>query len=185
MNQQWTLHIENFAQIKSADIRISPLILFVGDNNSGKSYVMSLLWGLLTYGKDFFPANPSEALAYKSCERKISENIQQNFELSADDISLFINWFNHILVTSSKQLVKKIFNYDVEVGKIEIKDYIGGKWNVKWRDGAERYSTSGNTLMFPTKEKLTREDYLKIFDLCNCLSCGSCPGGLLGFNRSI
>ena len=25
---------------------------FVGDNNSGKSYLMSILWGILTLGKD-------------------------------------------------------------------------------------------------------------------------------------
>ena len=41
MNCTWTLHVENFAKIKSADIQISPLLCLVGDNNSGKSYMMS------------------------------------------------------------------------------------------------------------------------------------------------
>ncbi len=43
MNQRWTLHVENFARIESADIEISPLMCFIGDNNSGKSYIMDLL----------------------------------------------------------------------------------------------------------------------------------------------
>ncbi|MGN0357426.1 MAG: AAA family ATPase [Blautia sp.] len=43
MDKKWTLHVENFAKIKMADVQISSLISFVGDNNSGKSYLMSLL----------------------------------------------------------------------------------------------------------------------------------------------
>ena len=49
MDQTWTLHVENFARIKKADIEISPLMCFIGDNNSGKSYIMSLLWGILVF----------------------------------------------------------------------------------------------------------------------------------------
>ena len=41
MNKKWTLHLENFAKIKSADVTIAPLMCFVGDNNSGKSYLVS------------------------------------------------------------------------------------------------------------------------------------------------
>lgn len=63
MNKEWTLHVENLAKIKSA-----PLMCFVGDNNSGKSYLMSALWGILTLGKDMFPKTPSDAKIYKQCE---------------------------------------------------------------------------------------------------------------------
>ena len=56
MDKQWTLHVENFGKIAEADVSISPLMCFVGDNNSGKSYLMSLLWGVLTLGKDIFPS---------------------------------------------------------------------------------------------------------------------------------
>lgn len=38
--------IENFAKIRHAELEIKPMMMFVGDNNSGKSYLMSLLWGL-------------------------------------------------------------------------------------------------------------------------------------------
>ena len=60
MNKEWVLQVENFAKIKKASVKISPLMCFVGDNNSGKSYLMSLLWGILTIGKDIFPKTPSE-----------------------------------------------------------------------------------------------------------------------------
>jgi len=35
--------VENFAKTKSVDVRIVPLMCFVGDNNSGKSYLISLI----------------------------------------------------------------------------------------------------------------------------------------------
>lgn len=45
MNERWTLNVEDFGKIEKASVRIAPLICFVGDNNSGKSYLLSLLWG--------------------------------------------------------------------------------------------------------------------------------------------
>ncbi len=48
----WTMHVENFGKIKCADIEAAPMTLFVGDNNSGKSYLMTLIYGLLNV--DFY-----------------------------------------------------------------------------------------------------------------------------------
>ena len=64
----YQVNVENFGKIKKAKVEVSPLTFFVGDNNSGKSYLMSLLWGILTLGKDIFPKMPSESKAYKKCE---------------------------------------------------------------------------------------------------------------------
>ena len=38
MNKKWTLHVENFAKIKSADVTIAPLMCFMGDFNIRKRY---------------------------------------------------------------------------------------------------------------------------------------------------
>ena len=123
MNKKWTLHVENFAKIKSADVTIAPLMCFVGDNNSGKSYLMSILWGILTLGKDIFPKKPSEARVYKQCEDWLKAHINTEIELSENDMELYINWFNELLNTQKKSLVRKIFNYDVEVEKLKITNY--------------------------------------------------------------
>ena len=40
--------VEDFGKIKHAELEMKPMMMFVGDNNSGKSYLMSLLWGLLS-----------------------------------------------------------------------------------------------------------------------------------------
>lgn len=44
----WTVHVKNFGKIEEASVEVAPLTLFVGDNNSGKSYMMTLIYGLLT-----------------------------------------------------------------------------------------------------------------------------------------
>ena len=46
----WKLKVLEYGKIKSAEIEVSPLTLFVGDNNSGKSYLMALLWGIQNLG---------------------------------------------------------------------------------------------------------------------------------------
>ena len=46
----WKLRVEDYGKIKSAEIEMAPLTLFVGDNNSGKSYLLALLWGIENFG---------------------------------------------------------------------------------------------------------------------------------------
>lgn len=53
------LIIEDFGKIKQAEIEISPLTLFVGDNNSGKSYLLSLIFGFLRVAQNFIVEIPS------------------------------------------------------------------------------------------------------------------------------
>lgn len=47
---KWKLFVKNYGKIDRAEIECAPLTLIVGDNNCGKSYLMSLLWGIKNYG---------------------------------------------------------------------------------------------------------------------------------------
>lgn len=42
------LKIENFGPIGHAEIELKPLTIFVGHNNSGKSYISRLIHSILT-----------------------------------------------------------------------------------------------------------------------------------------
>ena len=68
---------------------------------------MSILWGILTLGKDIFPKKPSEAKAYKQCESWLKEHLNTETALTDDAIDLYITWFNELLSTQKKALVKK------------------------------------------------------------------------------
>lgn len=50
----WKLEVTEYGKIKHAEIEFAPLTFFVGDNNSGKSYLLSPAWGLRTITRDFF-----------------------------------------------------------------------------------------------------------------------------------
>lgn len=50
--KKFNIEIENFGPIKSANINIKPLTVFVGPNNSGKSYFAILIHALTHYIKD-------------------------------------------------------------------------------------------------------------------------------------
>ena len=71
------IYIENFGKIRSAEIELAPMLLFVGDNNSGKSYLTSLIWGLQNYGRtEFFsPKNMRKSTFYKEIYDWIDNNI--------------------------------------------------------------------------------------------------------------
>jgi hypothetical protein len=52
MSGGWRLAVEGLGRIEHADAPIRPLTLLIGENNSGKSYFATLLWGLVAAGWD-------------------------------------------------------------------------------------------------------------------------------------
>ena len=127
MRQTWTLHVENFARIKKADIQISPLMCFIGDNNSGKSYLMSLLWGLIASGRILFQHVSANTMVAKDCEKWLLNNIGKNIIMDETTQRMYIAWFNELLSERKDELVEHIFNYKIDIGKVQVCNY-------KWRN---------------------------------------------------
>ena len=126
MNQRWTLHIENFARIESADIEISPLMCFIGDNNSGKSYVMALLWGIIANGHMFYYDKNKccvDSPEYVQCNEWWLTNIGKKVEITPEVAQKYINWFNKILNFNKVKLLQSIFNSKIPIGKLEIRNF--------------------------------------------------------------
>ena len=126
MNQRWTLHIENFARIDSADIEISPLLCFIGDNNSGKSYIMNLLWGIIANGHMFYYDQNKccvDSPEYAKCNEWLLANVGKKVEIIPDIAQKYIDWFNKILNFNKAGLLQNIFNYKMEIGRIEIRNF--------------------------------------------------------------
>ena len=44
MSQLLKLNFENFGPIKRAEIEVRPLTVFIGPNNTGKTYVAYFVW---------------------------------------------------------------------------------------------------------------------------------------------
>ena len=166
MNERWTLNVEDFGKIEKASVRIAPLICFVGDNNSGKSYLLSLLWGILILGKDCFPKTPPESKTYKRCENWLRSHIGEETQLDQEEFAMYVEWFNSILMANRKDLVRRIFNADIHIGSISISDYKRAKQlSILWSQDSVRYSFGQTSIRFPhpgEKSGVQREELLRM-----------------------
>ena len=43
----FSVSLTDFGRIESAKIDVSKFMVFVGENNTGKSYVLQLMWGII------------------------------------------------------------------------------------------------------------------------------------------
>ena len=130
METLWTLHVENFAGIERADIDVSPLTLFVGDNNSGKSYLLSLIYGLMradNHDDELLSNLCQDSPEYQKCadwmeaffkEASGADTIQKPFDNCA--YAIFENLLNRILQDNQKAILQSIFHENISAGKISV-----------------------------------------------------------------
>ena len=99
----------------------------------------------------------------KKCENWLKASLDKEVEIDDSVYQLYVTWFYEILNANRKALMKKLFNFDVSIGKVEIKNYHrDNSISLKWNEGRERYSTRQNTITFPKKDSYTRDDLLKM-----------------------
>lgn len=126
------LILKKFAKIKKAEIELSRFLLFIGDNNSGKSYLMTLIYGLIKYydeieeilfGNEDFILNCD---IYKKIEQIIEENIKANKNndnkifLTTIELERFNKLFNILLNENKKEIINYIFNSNNEINLYDI-----------------------------------------------------------------
>ena len=124
----WKLIVEDYGKIKSAEIEVAPLTLFVGDNNSGKSYLLALLWGIEKFGvealigEEYVNTEEANILIDWICEQIDIAVKNKHHEVSLEAISDVLNkLLNTELKKRKDDLVKKIYNSkSVDIGKLEI-----------------------------------------------------------------
>lgn len=126
-----TLYVKNFAKIKEAEIELAPFTLFIGDNNSGKSYLMTLIYGLIKYTYNIINIIFENKKLVNSTEEYskvrniingyidslhfnkpiiLEDEFEEDMKLRSDEIKEFINLFNALLNKNIKELVNYIFN---------------------------------------------------------------------------
>lgn len=124
MRQRWTLQIEKMGKLQDGRIEIAPLLLLIGDNNSGKSYMLTVLWGFLTHFMELFPKTPPTSDTYQRCLAWFNTRaMDDEFVLDANAQSLFINWVNDALKRTGRQVVRRTFNHDVAIGSMTSADH--------------------------------------------------------------
>ncbi|MDR2168708.1 MAG: ATP-binding protein [Planctomycetaceae bacterium] len=146
MSKYITIHIEDFVQIRKADIELAPLTLFVGDNNSGKSYLASLIWGVLN--EDFHFTNTDVAIDDTEIQfdellcwlrEFLKSNTQTpSYKKITEDIHRsIVTLINKILDSKKKKIIHNIFGSDIDIGKItfDLPFKEGLSFALKFEDG--------------------------------------------------
>lgn len=122
---KWIVHIKDFGKIEKADIEVAPLTLFVGDNNSGKSYLMTLIYGLLNlrFWADGFQFR-TDSEVYRNCRDILDEMMRVDddsvFVLDQRKWILFENLLNELLMDNQKQFLLRLFNREMNLGEFWI-----------------------------------------------------------------
>ena len=119
---KYTIHVEDFGKIKKASIKVAPLTLLVGDNNSGKSYLLSLIWAFQSFEMHHILfLGIEQASGFKELAEKISLFIEGKLtevKVASDD---FLSILNELLQRNKESLVRSIFNSSsISVGKLSV-----------------------------------------------------------------
>lgn len=125
MQPPWKLVVEDLGRIGHAEIDARPLLLFVGSNNTGKTYLASLMWGLLSLSGGL-PVPRGEA--FQRCAAWIEERFARReqepaFEIPAEVHADLVQVVNDMLREHAGLLAERTFNRPgFRVGKVELRD---------------------------------------------------------------
>jgi len=111
MGERWRLAVEDLGRIEHADAEIRPLTLLIGENNSGKSYFATLLWGLVAAGWELPSPEGPELAACEAWARANLPPASPRFEraLMEDEAAMFGRLFDAALNAGKDTLLKRLF----------------------------------------------------------------------------
>lgn len=122
---KWIVHVTDFGKIEKADVQVSPLTLFVGDNNSGKSYMMTLIYGLLYLDIFFqkYKIDTGSAAFLKCCEMldrmfELDEDGENTYILSEEEMGSLQELLNQTLQKNKKRFLRNLFNREMQIGQL-------------------------------------------------------------------
>jgi hypothetical protein len=127
MRPPWKLLVEGFGKIERAEVEVRPLMLFVGENNTGKSYLASLLWGLLAIPNTLFDEAVEKLPSWQACadwfrERSAeAKGPKHSYSFSRTDRALFAKLFNDALELGKDGFAQRLFgSKTMTVGRIRV-----------------------------------------------------------------
>ena len=98
------IHIRNFGKIESADIDLNNLVIFVGENNSGKTYIMQLIYGLFSffYSTDFNSfLSKFDKLSINDEKTVVKNNNTVFYEVLQDEFNSFLNENKDLIIENT------------------------------------------------------------------------------------
>lgn len=114
---RWKLKVEGYGKIRSATIEMKPFLTFVGDNNSGKSYLLSLIWGIFTIGRRnlYHNADVLQTPEWKICREWLisTYETEEGLDLDIKGHSTLINTvLNQLLERNKDNFIRELFDFN-------------------------------------------------------------------------
>ena len=127
------MHIKGFAKIKEAEIELAPLTIFSWENNSGKSYLLTLVYGLAQLrftsrsGEALLPLVERDDLVATffdpAGKALISDEptFKKILKLTKEHTALLNTYINEILAAHKDQLLRSLFKRDLTIGDLALR----------------------------------------------------------------
>jgi hypothetical protein len=107
---RWTLSVEDFGPIKSASVTLAPFTVFTGHNNTGKSYMASLIWAALNSSEILNRPGAQRGPAFDAVSELVSEiRSGRKTVVEGPDWQKLVDWLNIALNDRSLGIVGRIF----------------------------------------------------------------------------
>lgn len=118
VHMQILLGLRDFGKIKSAEVDISGFSVFVGNNNSGKTYVMQLIYGIRkNLGKYLEDGDLYERDLVQMEEQAKAGKIT----LDAESIKTLEKFLNAVLQKYKEKIILDTFYEKIEIGQISLR----------------------------------------------------------------
>jgi len=108
----WRAKIAGYGRVESADIEMAPLVLLVGRNNTGKSYIASLLWAFLNFEDTFLGAREAGDLLPEWFKAITSGEYDAENNSLLVTPTMFDAWVERVLRDRLSSTVKRVLSYN-------------------------------------------------------------------------
>jgi hypothetical protein len=110
----WRVDVRNFGRVAEASITMAPLVVLVGRNNSGKSYIASLLWSLLNIDDSWLDRQPAAPEWFKQL-------LQRGNPDEAINTIALQRWLNETIGKAKDRVASKLLSYtDATIGDVQL-----------------------------------------------------------------
>lgn len=112
----WTLRIKDFGPIGEANVKLAPLTILAGHNNTGKSYLTTLLWSLLSDKSNLFdyldPAWPEYRKAAAWIKKKLPS---ESWDIEGKDWKVFVDLLNKLVSSLDSKFLSELFGHNIKL----------------------------------------------------------------------
>ena len=126
-----------FGRIERAEIDVRPLMLLIGDNNTGKSYLASLLWSIVAMQMELPLSVCSE---YKACHAWAAEHIAPGKSpldcvLTLEEVRMFAVLFEQAIAAGASDLMTNLPRPGAEGWAVSFHASCTGPVRLRWSTG--------------------------------------------------